>query len=85
MHDTMNDREFEKGLEIDFNSDIIEQKEKPRPQGPESDLSDEGYESELEEIYTAYSCQFIRAETYNLFETQFGATKGLNIGKFGRF
>jgi hypothetical protein len=81
----MNDREFDKSLEIELNNDLIEQKEKPRPQSPESEVSDEAYESELEEIYTAYSCQFIRDETYNLFETQYEATKGLNIGKFGRF
>lgn len=48
-------------------------------------FSDEDYETELEELYTAYSNQYIRDQTYNLFEAQYKSKKSLNVGKFGRF
>lgn len=61
----------------------------------------DGYETELEELYTAYSryahahifvylncckySQYIRDQNYNLFEARYKSKKGMNIGKFGRF
>lgn len=87
-NESFNDRELDKSLEKALNVSVDPPKEGlspvPLPE-EESEASSEDYESELEEIYTAYSNQFIRDESYGLFETQLSATKGINIGKFGRF
>ena len=67
--DSFNDRVPDKSLEEALNTDLEEGKEinnqKDSNEDTESEVSDEGYETELEEIYTAYTCQFIRDETYN--------------------
>ncbi|CAI2380586.1 unnamed protein product [Moneuplotes crassus] len=87
--ESFQEKEMDKSLENALNvSSGLEKKRSispvPLPE-EDSDVSSEDYESELEEIYTAYSNQFIRDENYNLFEAQYSAKKGINVGKFGRF
>lgn len=57
--DTFNDRDMDKSLEAALNSDLVEhstpRKEERKVIDVQSDYSDEGYETELEEIYTAYT------------------------------